>query len=418
MRTVLTRSDVPDTTMTPPGSWLLALRAFCLVAFGLSAYVLWGSLTGERLPGCGLESGCATVLKSRWAYIFRVPVSLPALLLYASVLGSTVILVRARSLGLRQVARTFLICAAAAVLGAAAWFIGLQLFIIHAICPFCMAAHACGLAVGGLILAREFKAPTGYLTLAFEPSRRPVPLSRNALVLAGFAAVVLLIVGQLVDQPKMFAVDSAAKLAARKTPRIIQLHGGAFQLDLNNVPLLGSPEAPCVIVHLFDYSCPHCRQLHPLLTQLYNEMSNQVAIASLVVPLATNCNRVVKRSLPLHINACDYAYAGLAVWRANPAQLTAFEDWIYASNRPPSPEAVRAHAMRLVGTNQFQNALKDKSLTAQLERNISLYATNYYRFRKSVLPELMIGTNIISGVVRGREDLYPLVTNQFSLRRR
>jgi protein-disulfide isomerase len=218
-----------------------------------------------------------------------------------------------------------------------------------------------------------------------------------------------------VDQPKTFAVDSAARLAARKAPRLLQLHEGEFTLDLHDVPLLGSADAPCVLVHLFDYSCPHCRALHPMLVDLQRQMSNQVAIASLLVPLATNCNPYVKRVMPLHTNACDYARAGLAVWRSEPAKLPAFEEWIFASNRPPTPEAVRAHAMQMVGTNQFEQALRDPWIKAHLDRNISLYATNYYRFKKSVLPELMIGTNIVSGAVRNRDELYGLVTNQFRL---
>jgi thiol-disulfide isomerase/thioredoxin len=280
-----------------------------------------------------------------------------------------------------------------------------------------MAAHGCGLLAGVFILAN--------LSAEEPASRHPtspsgsVPFSaarKTGLVLVGFGAVVLLAVGQWLHQPRTFAVDSAGKLATRKAPRLLQLHGGILQLDLSDVPLLGSPEAPCVIVHLFDYSCPHCRQLHPMLKRVHEQLGNQVAIASLLVPLATNCNRVVKRVLPMHTNACDYAYAGLALWRVRPELLPAFEDWIFTPERPPTPEAVHARAMQWVGTNEFLKALKDPWIPAHIDRNATLYATNYYRFRKSVLPELIIGTNIISGVVRSPEDIYRLVTNQFDLK--
>ena len=61
------------------------VRLLCGVAFCVSAYLLYGSLTGDRLAGCGPESGCDAVLRSRWAYIFGLPVSLPALMLYLAV---------------------------------------------------------------------------------------------------------------------------------------------------------------------------------------------------------------------------------------------------------------------------------------------------------------------------------------------
>jgi len=147
----------------------------------------------------------------------------------------------------------------------------------------------------------------------------------------------------------------------------------------------------------------------------WRSLSNQLAIVSLLVPLDTNCNRLLKRPIAEHTNACAYALAGLAVWRADPGQMQAFDDWIFASNRPPTPAAVRTEAMRLVGSNSFMKALGDPWIKQHLDLNIRIYETNYVRYRKSVLPELMIGTNIISGVVRGPADLYRVLTNQFKL---
>lgn len=180
---------------------------------------------------------------------------------------------------------------------------------------------------------------------------------------------------------------------------------------------MGSPDAPFVIVHLFDYSCQHCRQLHPVLTRAVLELSNQLAVISLPVPLATNCNRLVKRPIPDHVNACDYAYDGLALWRANPGKLAQFEDWIFGPPRPPAPVDARAEAARLAGGEGLANALSDPWMKQQLDIDIRIYETNYVRYRRSQLPQLMIGTNIISGVVRTTDDLYKLLSAQFPLLR-
>ena len=96
-------------------------------------------------------------------------------------------------------------------------------------------------------------------------------------------------------------------------------------------------------------------------------------------------------------------------------KLPAYEDWVFSTTRLPLPEAARAKGQELVGTNQFDSALNDPWIQQHLTRNINLYTTNYLRFRKQVLPELMIGTNLVSGIVRGLPDLYKLLGEQFPL---
>ncbi|MCZ7634644.1 MAG: hypothetical protein M5U12_00340 [Verrucomicrobia bacterium] len=121
------------------------VRALCLAALGVSALLLWGSWGNRPLPGCGPDSGCGTVLQSRWAYLFGIPVSLPACLTYLALLGGTVAWRRATTAVARSRVAWLLCALATTLIGAAFWFIGLQLFATKAVCPFCMAAHACGL---------------------------------------------------------------------------------------------------------------------------------------------------------------------------------------------------------------------------------------------------------------------------------
>jgi uncharacterized membrane protein/protein-disulfide isomerase len=453
------------TSLGPSKVWLGLVRLLSVVALGLSAFLLWGSLSGDRLPGCGLESGCGTVLHTRWAYFFGMPVSLPALLLYIVVLGTTAVLGRSSTASIQQRVWCILIGAAVALISAAAWFIGLQLFAIGAICPFCMTAHSCGLVVGMMLLAKvpgNSSAPRDRKA-AGNPMALPAHLAAKS-ALSGLLAVVVLGLGQLAYQPKTFDVvpmvaarldtqrssnAASALLAAsprtnlvstgqmqmrteapststqtvaatvpnvRPTARTLQVHGGSFSLDLTDLPLHGSAEAPCVIVHLFDYSCRHCRQMHPILLEAMRDLSNQLAIVSLPVPLATNCNRLIKRPIPDHTNACAYARTGLAVWRANREKLPAFEDWLFTPLRPPLPAEVDAEAMRLVGTNEFKKALADPWIKTQLDLSIRLYETNYVCYRRSALPELIIGTNIVAGPLRSAKDLYRLLSAQFDVR--
>jgi hypothetical protein len=335
---------------------------------------------------------------------------LPALILYAAVLSATTLVKRVSQQAVRSAIESFLVGSGAALVAAAVWFIGLQVFVIGSICAFCMAAHSCGICVGLILLMRARVKIPG------DGAGPGITKSRAGFALAGLASVALLALGQIVERPKTFSVISSAQVAARKAPRTMQLDGEAFQLDLSNVPLRGSPDAPCVIVHLFDYSCSHCRALHPILMEACRNLSNQVAIASLPVPMATNCNPLLKRVIPAHINACAYAYCALAVWRANPTKLSAFDDWLFAPKLPPVPEAVKAEAMRLVGTNEFNRALEEPWVRQQIDFNIGLYKANYLRFRQDSLPELMIGTNLVAGTIASVNDLYKLLTNQFNIK--
>jgi uncharacterized membrane protein len=391
--------------------WIILVRVLCLLALGLSGYLLWNSLKGEQLPGCGVETGCGAVLSSRWAYVLGVPVSLGAVLLYIAILAATVALGRAPMIRWWPGLRGFLISAAAALMGAAVWFICLQVFVIGSLCPFCMTAHSIGVVVGILILINILNEDK-----KSSPKKESVlKIVKVPWILAGLAAVVLMAVAQIASHPKTFVVGSSPNLAERKTSRILQLDSGVFQLDLGKIPLLGPVAAPCVIVHLFDYSCPRCRKLHPILMEAVRSLSNQVALASLPVPLASNCNWLVKRPLLPHTNACAYATAGLAVWRVNPEKMPAFDDWLFTPPLPPSPEAVQAEAMRLVGTNEFNRALIDPWIKEQLVFDIRLYESNHVLYHKDVLPELIIGTNIVSGSVPNVAELYKLLAAQFNV---
>src|SRR6187402_743909 len=93
---------------------VLLARVLLVAALLVSIYLGWVSFGGSAVGGCGPESNCDKVLSSRWS---------------------------------------LLVPAAWAVIGAVAWFVALQLFVIKAVCPFCMAAHVCGLAAAAILLS-------------------------------------------------------------------------------------------------------------------------------------------------------------------------------------------------------------------------------------------------------------------------
>ncbi|MEL7338094.1 MAG: vitamin K epoxide reductase family protein, partial [Planctomycetota bacterium] len=123
-----------------------------LVAVGVSVYLAWASLTSSKVAGCGGGSvfDCSHVLHSRWSTVLGMPVSIPAILTHLSVIA---MLLWSPSHQRGQSIRWSMLTALAlAAGGAALWFIGLQVFWLQHLCPYCLVAHTGGLVLMGLAL--------------------------------------------------------------------------------------------------------------------------------------------------------------------------------------------------------------------------------------------------------------------------
>lgn len=398
----------------------------------ISIYLGWVSLTGDQAMGCGIESGCGAVLSSRWAYFLGVPVSLGAVLIHGLVLACTITLSSRLQMSHWSRAWSCLAFAAVVLLSVGVWFVALQVLAVGSLCAYCLTAHALGGVVGVLVLG---KIVSGRVVLDLSnPMERVLPGRFLPAGIVGFSAVLLVAAGQLVFRPKSYDVQAvrpksvgsstATTVAITSSPaapsvpammRPMTLADGMITFDLAAVPVIGSLQASNVVVHLFDYSCKHCRALHPLLTKVVHGLSNQVAVALLSAPLDMACNPLVKAPIPDHTNACFYAQCGLAVWKTDPAKLAEFDDWIFAPEHPPLPDLARAEAIRLVGADKFEAAMKDPGMERQMSLGVRLLEANHRQYRKSRLPQLIMGTNIIAGPVTSEQELRALFSLYMNL---
>jgi uncharacterized membrane protein len=425
-----------------------------VVAIAGAGYLAWASLHNGPVAGCGTESGCDRVLHSRWAYWLDIPVSVPALLVYLALLGGTILLQRRPAPDDERGSWAALIALSVIVAGAALWFVGLQVFVIKAFCKFCMTAHACGFTAALLCLR--------HIPLAQDPTtpmwatgsgKRGVPGTAIALLASiGLAGVVVLAGGQLLVQKKLNVVKDlrpqtgkgakrvaasagaketnylalAAALAAqaaqppsphpsRVGPRLLSLYSNAFVIKLDQVPLMGSPDASNLVVSLYDYTCPHCRSLHPILLETQRQFSNRLGIVSLPMPISTNCNPFLPARVHSVSNACEYARLGLAVWRAKPAAHRQFDDWMFTGERPPPLEEAKAYAAQLVGGEKLQAAIGDPWLEEQILVDCRLHSTNWITGGSAALPQLVMGDVISSGPLNSVEHLMILLNRYLGM---
>jgi uncharacterized membrane protein len=418
-----------------------------MVAMVGAGYLAWVAIHNGPAAGCGPESGCNAVLQSRWAYWLDLPVSVPAVLVYLALLGVTVLLQKRPSPDDQRGSWAAIIILAVIVAGAALWFVGLQVFVIKAFCKFCLTAHVCGFAAALLCLKN--------IPLAADPDtpmwtsgsgKRGVPRQAIfSLVLIGLAGVAVLAGGQVLVQKQRNVVkvlpvakntsasistnhsapqtpggpstDQPASPNARLiAPRTLSLYSNQFVIKFDDVPMMGSPDSPRVIVYLFDYTCSHCRAVHPILVRACQQFSNQLGVVCLPVSLSPECNPFIPPT-PSHVdsNSCEYARLGLAVWRAKPEVQRQFDDWMFAGVKPPPLEQAREYAAQLVGADKLESALADPWIKQQFLNDCRLHRANWLAVDNSVMPQIIMGDAVSCGPINSVQHLQILLNRYLGL---
>jgi hypothetical protein len=181
---------------------------------------------------------------------------------------------------------------------------------------------------------------------------------------------------------------------------------------------MGSPDAPKVVVSLFDFTCHHCRAMHAILTDGQRRLSNQLAVVSLPMPMSSNCNPFVLQGMPSSSNSCELAKLGLAVWRANRDAYPGFERWMFEPEKPPLPEQAEAYAVQLVGTNELRQALADPWIQQQLAISSQIHWQNTQATGRPAMPQLILGDSISLGPLNSVQHLLILLERYLGLRYR
>ena len=439
----MTENSATPQTRVPTPAWLHAARALLLIAMVGAGYLAWVSIHHGPAAGCGPASGCSAVLQSRWAYWLGLPVSLPAVFVYFALFGATILLQKNPAPDDQRGAWAAIIILSVVVAGAAFWFVSLQVFVIQSFCKYCLTAHACGFAAGLLCLMNiPYATEPDTPMWATGSGKRGIPRQAMlSLLLIGLAGVAALAGGQILVQKERNVVKvpnqqatagtnqltlQAASQAADLTPpspnarliapRVLSLYSNEFILKFDELPMLGSPDAPQVIVCLVDYTCIHCRALHSLLTRVSQQFSNQLGIVCLPVTLSPVCNPYIpKMNAQANTNACEYARLGLAVWRAKPAVHRQFDDWMLAGSKPPPLDQARARAVALLGADKLESALTDPWVAKQLQIDCRLHHANLLSGDNGELPQIVMGDAISFGPLNSVEHLQILLRQHLGL---
>lgn len=142
----------PSETDAPSRGVIRAMRGLCATALLFSGYLAWTALNASEVYGCGGDVfDCGHVLTSSYSRWFGIPVSIPAVALYASLLVVLGFAGKTTPHELRRYSWIMLQVGGTTAGLAALWFVGLQVFVIKHFCVYCLGAHTCGLMLAASV---------------------------------------------------------------------------------------------------------------------------------------------------------------------------------------------------------------------------------------------------------------------------
>ena len=395
----------------------------CAACLALAGWMLFHSLTGARMVGCGAGSGCDSVMGSPWAYVLGgVPVSLPAAVSYL-LIALCILFLGGESEEDRSLDRflwPLMLVLAGALVGAALWFSYLQLFVLHAFCKYCTLLHLLGCMLAGWLLfagrpfdrlrvrpGRSLSLSKGRpergvaLRLAQGPPRTVPERVEGPAVwfLAGLAAAAVFAFVQARTLP------AAAYDAGRTEAALPTFADG-------EVPVLGPSDAPEELTLLFDFQCSHCRRLHQVLPELLAKAGGQYRIRLCPVPLSPACNPYIPASgVDRFAGSCALTRYALAVWYARPEAYEAYWDELLGGG--PSTGSGGAvgeaeAAARAILGGEFAAATKDPRIEAYLRKVEELFGRTS-NAEKSGVPRLIRGQKWLVPETDQADELLELI---------
>ena len=363
-----------------------AALLLCAACLALAGWMLFHSLTGVRMAGCGAGSGCDSVMGSPWAYVLGgVPVSLPAAVAYLLLALCLVFLggEKAEDRSLDRLLWPMMLVLGGAIVGAALWFCYLQLFVLHAFCKYCTLLHLLGILLAGWILfaGRSFGG-----------------LGNRSWFLVGILSAALFAFVQARTLPEA-AYDTGRTEAA--LPSFVD----------GEIPVLGPSDAPDELTLLFDFQCIHCRRLHRVLPELLEKAGGQYRIRLCPVPLSSACNPYIPATgVDRFAGSCALTRDALAVWFARPDAYEAYWDYLLGggdARATVAPADAEARARALLGDG-FQAAVQDPRIDACLRKAEELFGRTS-NAEKSGVPRLIHGQNWLVPETDQADELLELI---------
>lgn len=251
--------------MQQRSTWRQVALVAAIVGAGISAYLLVEYLGGSG-GICLTGTGCDEVRTSAFAYPLGIPTPLLGLLFYLAAAWTAWRSVAPGPL-LGMPPRTALLAVGVVGVGVSVFLTGVEAFVIHAFCTWCLGQAAASLVLFGAAVAvflggEEQVARTDGSRRAQRRVAREIDTQRASLRRSGLyasSAMAILVVGLL--------LGSAVGQGSTNVPTA----SGNATLAPATAPQEGS--GPVTVVEFSDFQCPACAAVSPELQQLVDDGS-------------------------------------------------------------------------------------------------------------------------------------------------
>lgn len=346
---------------------------------------------GGSIAGCG-GGDCEEVLTSRWAYVFRLPVTVFGMLAYLVLIAS-----------FRRRLRRLQLPMLGWIAGGACWFLFVQAVLLDRYCPWCVAAHSLAISMSAICLFRMLRRR--------EPGSSYRRLGTWALVgifalglaqLYGPAPVTHRVEDQTPAPSKRVLTNPSGNPAGQPDETAVR--------DLAELPLLGSLAARHVLVEYFDYRCGECRRMSEYLAILIARHPDQVAVRLAPVPMDRLCNSHVPAGAHKP-GGCDISKMALVIWIHAPAQFPEFHRELFVN---PTYESARRAAQSLMTAEELDERFSEPRVMDVIRANVAEWRRLSLHNEK--LPKLLIREKrILHGLPPSQGDFLRVMQQELGL---
>jgi protein-disulfide isomerase/rhodanese-related sulfurtransferase len=315
------------------------LLALSLLGVFISGY-LWWVYTSPSRPLVCLGTGCDVVRASRYASLAGLPLPIFGVAMYLVL----VLLNFAETLVTSQLAR-FIRLATAGIAGLGFLFslylTGLEGFVIHAWCAWCVASAITSTLIFVLALAELIHPGARHDEAALD------------LIRGHFA---LLLVAVLLGAPIFYYLMRHGEMPSTVQASSEVLRERLIRPDSHST---GSPDAPVTVVEFGDFECPVCGRQEPVVQEVLRRYGLKIRFVFRQFPLET-----------VHMEAMSAAQASECA--AAQGKFWEAEHKLYENQLDLSEGALDRYAAELgLDKASFSQCLSSHAMEARIRRDMA-----------------------------------------------
>lgn len=341
------------------------LRVGTALGMVMSTFLIYQGLYAGSVSGCG-TSECDTLLSSRWGKVFLIPVSWFGFAFFTL-----------WSFSEWKLKRQFRKWFAGLALGSVVWFILIQFCLLKQLCPACIAFHAVAIVV----------------------SSSAIYLQSNTWKHSGATAIATILCIGLAQiygpEAKTHTVQRLNTAATTndelRNEEQSPWERSGLKLSKELHPLIGSEEAPVMVVQVFDYQCMACRRVGGYFDHLLEDQPDDFGVILVLFPLSRNCNPALPAGTSDQPGACRIAKAALAVWRGKPEEFASFHQRLIKSSNQTTAENM---AIKMLGRETYRKLIAELDEDDPISSNIEIWK-NLSKGSSGRLPKLQINESLL-----------------------